>query len=334
MAALCAAVVASGASLARAEHASVTLSYSGVNAANTCPDEATFRGLVAARLGYDPFTGASTRALAVEFERHASEVVGQLSLSGADHEERTHRTLRASAEECFELATSMALVAAVAVDPDATEGRAPSPAPSATEPPAAPPVRPPASPPVRVSAPAAPRAAVSRRSVRLELGALLPVGVMPALRGGVRAGAGLGFGAWSLGAEGAFLFPGWRESGAGHGEVSAFMLTGSLAPCVAPFDAATIGLDLCAVGALGALRSTARHVSRAAPSSDLHATLGPRVALILMLSRAVGLGVSADVPVTLSRVHLHIEESGQRREVWAEPPVAFIGAVSVVARLK
>jgi len=341
MAAVAAAVVTSSVSRARAEHASVTLSYSGAKAAATCPDEATFRGLVAARLGYDPFDGAGVRTLAVGFERRGNEVVGRLALSGNDEGKRAERTLRARADECFELATSMALVAAVAVDPDASAGPAPeptpaptAPAPASKAPPATEPAPSRASPLPPVQPDAETRPAPSERSVRLELGALLPVGVVPALRGGVRAGAGLDFGAWSLDAEGAFLFPGSRQNSLGGGEVSAFVVTGSLVPCVDPLGAGTWGLDLCAAGSLGVLRSTAHHVTRADPTSNLHATVGPRLALRVMLSRAVGLGASADVPVALSRTHLSIEESGVRREVWAQPPVGFIGAVSLVARLK
>ena len=70
------------------------------------------------------------------------------------------------------------------------------------------------------------------------------------------------------------------------------------------------------------------------PATDLFATVGPRAGTVLMLTRGVGLGVSADVPVVLSRVHLHIDDRGQRQEVWSVPPVGFIGAVSLVGRLK
>jgi hypothetical protein len=327
-----------------AEHASVTLAYKRQEAAASCPDEATFRGLVAARLGYDPFVAAGALALTVDFRRRGNEVVGRLNLSGDNGEKRGERTLRAGTGDCFELATSMALIAAVAVDPDAVRAQAKSegvpekPASPATpvertpaevEP--KPAARPPPPPPTPRRAPgSAPEADRFERGVRLELGALIPVGIVPAPRGGVRAGATVDIGSWSIGAEGAFLFPSSRESS--FGEVSAYVLGGSLVPCVHPIGSQSWLLSLCVAGSLGALRSTAAKVTRAEAATDLFATAGPRGAVVLMLSKAFGLGASAEVPVTLSRVHLHIEEGGQRHEVWAQSPVGFVGGLSVVAR--
>jgi hypothetical protein len=333
------AAVATSATLARAEHASVTLSYTSAKSATSCPDEDTFRGLVAARLGYDPFESAGVRTLAVDFERRGSEVVGRLDLSADGDARSVKRTLRTSADDCFELATSMALVVAVAVDPNALAASAPPPA--TPQPPA------PAAPLPTAStseaseaadpAPAKPRGPErperSERSLRFELGALLTGGVVPALAGGVRAGVGPDFGTWSVRAEGAFVSAGSRENPGGPGEVSAFALMGSLAPCVDPIDASAFGIELCAVGSLGTLRSTAKEVARAAPTGTLLASLGPRVATIVMFSQVLGAGISAEAPVALSRAHLYIDDGGVRSEVWAQPRVGFILAASFVASI-
>jgi hypothetical protein len=329
-----------------ADHASVTLAYKRQDSATSCPDEATFRGLVSARLGYDPFVADGALALSVDFRRRGNEVVGRLNLTGEARERRGERTLRAGADDCFELATSMALIAAVAVDPDAVRARAKSEAPPET--PAAPaapvergPVeverkpadKPPAPPPTPAPAPGpAPAGDRFESGVRLELGAVLPVGIVPAPRGGVRAGATVDIGLWSIGAEGAFLFPSSRDSS--FGRVSAYVLSGSLVPCAHPFASQSWVLSFCVVGSLGAMRSTAENVTRAEPATDVFATVGPRAAMVLMLSRAFGLGASAEVPVTLSRVHLHIEDGGQRNEVWAQSPVGFLGGLSLVARFQ
>ncbi len=312
-----------------AEHASVTLAYTRDEAAKSCPDEATFRGLVAARLGYDPFVAAGALALSVDFRRRGNEVVGRLSLSGKQ------RTLRAGADDCFELATSMALIAAVAVDPDAVRTRAETPGPAekpAENEPEPVPLPVPEVPQQPAPRPPSPAVVDENGGVRLELGALLPVGIVPAPRGGVRAGAAVHVGRFSIGAEGDFLFPSARAKSSG--EVSAYVLNGSIVPCAHPADSERWLLSLCAVGSLGALRSSAARVTRAEASTDLFATVGPRAAAVLMLSRATGVGASADVPVTLSRVHLHIEDDGQPREVWAQSRVGFIGGLSLVARLK
>jgi hypothetical protein len=135
---------------------------------------------------------------------------------------------------------------------------------------------------------------------------------------------------FSIGLEGAFLFPSSEDSS--FGKVSAYVLHGSLVPCVHPADLGQVLLNFCAVGSLGAMRSNASQVTRAEPATDLFATAGPRVALVVMLSHGFGLGLSADVPVTLSRIHLDIEDGGQRHEVWASTRVGFVGGLSLVAR--
>jgi hypothetical protein len=322
------------------EHARASLTYERQEAAASCPDEATFRGLVSARLGYDPFVTAGALALKVDFRRRGNEVVGRLNLTGENREKRGQRTLRALANDCFELATSMALIAAVAVDPDAVKARAHSEGSTAALEDSPPPPAPPRVNPKPVDrrptpvAPLPPLTVVDRfeRGVRVELGPVLPVGIVPAPRGGVRAGATVDIGAWSIGAEGAFLFPSSRDSA--YGQISAYVLSGSLVPCAHPVASENWLLSFCAVGSLGALRSTAARVTRAETATDLFATAGPRVAAVVMLSRAVGLGAHADMPVTLSRVHLYIDDGGQRREVWAQSPVGFLGGVSLVARLQ
>jgi hypothetical protein len=330
--------------LARAERASVTLSYTSANSATSCPDENTFRGLVAARLGYDPFVSAGVRTLAVDLERRGSEIVGRLDLSAEGNAKAVKRTLRIGVADCFELATSMALVVAVAVDPHALPESTQPPTPAEQSPPAPLPA---VTPPVRNSVPKAPvtrepvpteprasnRPTRSTRNFRFELGGLLTAGIVPARAAGVRAGAGLDFGTWSMRAEGAFISAGSREYLAGPGEVSAYALAASLAPCVDPIDADHLGLELCAVTSLGALRSTAKEVERAADTSTLLANVGPRATAIVMFSRVLGFGIAAETPVALSRAHLYIDDGGVRNEVWAQPSVGFILAASLVASI-
>jgi hypothetical protein len=144
---------------------------------------------------------------------------------------------------------------------------------------------------------------------------------------------GLDAGTWLIRAEGAFVSAGSRDNPGGPGEVSAFALAGSLAPCVAPIDADDFGLELCAVASLGVLRASAKEVTRAVASSTLLANLGPRVATIVMVSPVVGLGIAAEAPFSLSRAHLYIDDGGVRHEVWAQPSVGFILATSLVASI-
>jgi hypothetical protein len=331
--------VATSATLAQAEHANVTLSYASAKSATSCPDENTFRGLVAARLGYDPFVSAAVRTLAVDFERRGNEVIGRLDLSADGEGRAVKRTLRTRADDCFELATSMALVVAVAVDPTALSG---SVAPEATPEPPEPTSPPPAAPKASAPAASAPTPASPRKSespegsgsrLRFELAGLWTAGVVPARAVGVRAGVGLDFGAWSVRGEGGFVSAGSRENPGGAGEVSAFAVAGALAACVDPVGADAFGLDLCAVGSVGVLRSTAKDVMRAAPVSTVLSNVGPRVAPVVMLSQVLGLGIAAEAPIALSRAHLYIEDAGVRNEVWAQPRVGFILAASLVASI-
>jgi hypothetical protein len=318
------------------ERARVTLTYSQKDVAQSCPDEATFRSLVAARLGYDPFVADGTLALEVALSRRGKEIVGRLILTGEDRQKRGERTLRSGADECFELATSMALAAAVAVDPEAVQnlGKPPAPEPKPEPEPSPkpkPPLAPPGPPPRKPPAPPPP-ADDFHRGVRFELGGLLPVGIVPAPRGGVRLGVALDVPTFSIGVEGAFLFPSARDSS--FGEVSAYVVHGSLVPCVHPPDLGQVLLNLCVVGSVGAMRSTASGVTRAEPATDLFATVGPRLGSVVMLSRSFGLGAHAEMPFTLSRVHLDIDDGGRRREVWASSRVGFVGGLSLVARLR
>jgi hypothetical protein len=329
-------VSAASVSALAVERAQVTLTYTRKGAPeSSCPDEATFRGLVSARLGYDPFVEAGSLALAVELTRRRNEMVGRLVLTGEDEQKRGERSLRAGADECFELATSMALAAAVAVDPDAVRNLGkPTPpdepvAPSQPKKPAPRPAPQPApSPP--------PRPPTDDNGfdsgVRFELGGVVPVGIVPAPRGGLRLGAALDSGHWSVGLEGAYLFPSSRENE--YGKVSAYVLYGSLVPCVHPASLRRVLLDFCAVGSLGALRGDASNVARSQPSTDTFATVGPRIHGVWMLSEGFGLGAAVDVPVTVSRVHLDIEQGGERHEVWASSPVGFVAGLSLVARLR
>ena len=339
LAVLASAALALSATHVRAEHAQVKLSYATAKAAPSCPDEATFRGLVAARLGYDPFVSADVRSLLVSYEQRGAEVLGRLELSADGDAKRLSRSLRAAAEECFELATSMALVVAVAVDPNALSGAQPTePPPPAPAPAAAPPATKnpepvPAPGPARASPVAQEKVEKPGAVLRLGVGALMGVGVVPAATPGARVQAAVAWGAWSLGVEGEFLAAGARKQAAGSGEVKAYALAGSLVPCVRAVGAGISRVELCAVASVGALRATAREVMRAAPTRTLQASIGPRVAALVALTRSLGLGISADAAIALSRTHLYIEEGGEKREVWAQPPVGFIFATSLVASI-
>jgi hypothetical protein len=308
-----------------AERASVTLTYARKDAATTsCPDETTFRGLVAARLGYDPFATGGSLALTVEFRPRGSEMIGRLSLTGEQHESRGERTMRSDDNDCFELAASIALATAVAVDPEAVQTR--------RLPPIAPPPSPPPMLPLRPIAIDTP-IGVPRRSelgLRLDAGGTIPVGIVPATRGGLRLGAAIDSGLWSLGLEGGALFSGSQTSP--FGTVSAYVLHGSLVPCLHHELAHAFVLDSCVVGSLGAMFSDASQVTRSRSTTDLFAAIGPRAGLTVMPWPALGFAAAFDLLVSLSRVHLVIDNMGESHQVWASSKIGIVGGVSVVLR--
>lgn len=161
---------------------------------------------------------------------------------------------------------------------------------------------------------------------------LVPFGITPAMRGGARIGVGVDAGLFSLGAEGAVLFPSSEESA--YGTVEAHVLAGSLVPCLNAGPGSRVLVSFCGVGTVGGMSSTASRVTRAEPTTDLYATAGPRIALYGLFSRHFGMGLAAEAPIAISRIHLEIDDGGQRREVWASSPVGFIGGLSALLRLE
>lgn len=331
------AILACASEAARAEPAGVTLSYDRKDAAETtCPDESTFRTLVVARLGYDPFDKSVSGSLAVEFRPQGAEMAGRFVLTGPKGEKRADRTLRDA--DCFEIASSLALAVAIAVDPDAVRvGPPPTPK---VEPPPEPKDRP-GDPPPKASppkdrpsepsldapslwAPRSPRA-------RLTAAFVMPVGLTPAPRGGVRVGAGVDGHLWSVLAEGEIFFP--SSATAAFGSVSAWVARASLVPCAGLPLHRIVVLNLCAAGSIGAIVADAEDVERASPATEIVATVGPRAGLTVMPWDHVGFEATFDVPVNLDRAHLVIEDLGEPKEVWAASRVGFVGGVGLVFSL-
>ena len=295
-------------------------------AAADCPDEATFRTLVIARLGYDPFDKTGSLALRVEFRPQGAEVSGNLLLtSGA--EKRADRTLRDA--DCFELASSMALATAIAVDPDAVRAGG-APPPKEPEPKPIPPPPPPEKPKPKPPPDEEPHSLWEPTSpgARITGAFVVPVGITPAITGGARVGVGIEGNVWSLVAEGAFLFPSSHEEP--FGTVSSYVIHGSLVPCAHLPLHEILFIDLCAVGSVGAMFSDAEDVERSDPQTHLFAAIGPRAGLTVMPWPNVGFEATFDMPVNLQRAHLVIQDRGVEREVWAASRVGFVGGLGLV----
>jgi len=238
-------------------------------------------------------------------------------------------------QDCYELAASLALAAAVAVDPERAGARATAPErDSEPEKPAAstPLPPPPAEPRAAVHPSTAPPPPEPAMELLLHAGALVSIGMQPAPAPGLRLGAGLaGSAMWSVGLELAAFLP--SEQKREYGTVSAHALYGSLLPCVHP-GRARFTVDVCAALSVGALFSTAKDVTRSQPATDRYTTVGARLGVTFMASDSVGFAVDAEAPVALPRLHLLVDDAGVSREAWAASRVGFIGGARVVLKLR
>ncbi len=306
--------------------------------ASECPDEATFRALVGAKLGYDPFAAGAPSSLRVVLRRTGSDLSGTLTLASGGTA-RGERTLHAAGDGCDELAASLALAAAVAIDPDAAaRGPTPAAAPVAAEPPVATAPPPPEPPPPTAPPPPSepPTNAASAPNAehalgpRFIAGVFIPWGLTPGIMPGARLGGGFDADSWLVMLEASATLESSKSSPLGT--VTAQLFDAALVPCFRPTLTASVALALCAAGRIGMLSSDAEQVTRAAPQKDLIGSLGPRAGLELLLSPSFGFGLEAELPVAFSRVHLVIDDHGQQREVWASSRVGMVAAAAVIFR--
>src|SRR5690242_9106328 len=69
-----------------------------------CPDEASFRNLVAARLGYDPFLAEGRHDAAVSIEKHHGKLVARARVTRQGQTEPGVRELGGAPDQCEALA--------------------------------------------------------------------------------------------------------------------------------------------------------------------------------------------------------------------------------------
>lgn len=314
------------------ERARIVLQYepSGT-AVKACPNEETFRGLVAARLGYEPFVNESALALLVELRQQGGVVEGRLELSERGTP-RGERAMSSALEDCYELAASLALAAAVAVDPEGVRAQTTAPEPKTAPPSEQPPLPAEQPPPAASPSTTSPRGKTAL-GVLLDAGALFSLGLQPGPAPGVRLGGGLAGvgGGWSVGLEVAAFLPSARERE--YGTVSSHAVYGSLLPCLHP-GSARFTVDVCAALSVGVLFSDAEGVMRSQPVADRYTTVGARVGFTFMISDSVGFTLDAEAPIALPRVHLLVDDAGASREAWATSRIGFIGGARVVLKLR
>src|SRR5580658_6794942 len=108
---------------AKAEPATIRLDYERPDTlADACPDAASFRNLVVARLGYDPFDprppveGGAGDEVRVVLTPHNRRVQAEALLVRAGRPARSARALEGSLGECESVVAALATTLAIALD--------------------------------------------------------------------------------------------------------------------------------------------------------------------------------------------------------------------------
>lgn len=326
---LCSALtVAASASPEASSPAGHALDYEIDAREESCPDEAAFRDLVAARMGRDPFVSKAERLLVVKIVRKGRKLQGAIRLQDADTEDRAIRELESPVGECEALAAAIAASVAIAIDPLGIP-----------DPPA-----------VRVKekiVPALTRTATSvlrplivvqqisapnrdehvrtdsSLAIHVSIGGSFGMGVAPNATVGLHLGVGAEHGALSADVEGEVeTTPSTSRVGSGD-RIHATALSLALLPCAALRD-----WHICLVGRVGSVQFTSPDVESRLPEASLLASSGMRAAYTLDLSDALRLRLGAQAEISLVRTSVLIE----RTVVWTAP--GFVAGALIGLRLK
>jgi hypothetical protein len=303
----------------------VHLDYERQDGAALCPDDAAIRAGVAARLGYEPFRDQADDHLRATLRQAGHVLEARIELTDAHGKLKAERRLVSRNRDCAELASSVELAIAIAIDP---VGSAP---PRSGE-------EPPASSTAGAAEAGAPRDGDSARAeattppsgsssawppiaTRVEAGLLGGLQSAPAANLGFQAGAGLQSGAVSLGLEARVDLP--ASAPLRVGEASASLLVASLVPC------AHAGMVAACVLVTGGAQRVAGHGLLDSRRATLpYLGFGVRLAFALPITARMSLALRGDVTAPVTETKLTVDDS----VVWTSPPVAFTLGLGVAIR--
>jgi hypothetical protein len=303
-------------SAAAQQPASVRLDYERKEGAGSCPDADLIATSVAERLGYEPFDSTAPDTMKVTIFKKERGLQAKIEMVGSDGKSKAERVLSSRRSDCSDLAATMALAIAIAIDPfhanapqpanDARPAPPPEPAPMpAPAPPAA--KERAAVPAAIIAAPPPPRASpVSPRTpitARAGAGVTGGIGSAPVRNLGATISVGVRRANLSIDLEGRADLP--ASVPLRVGEVSTSLLVASLVPCVHWKSVAGCGL---VTG--GALRQVV----------DPYVALGARVALELRVASQLYLTAHADVSAPLVTTELRVGGD----EFWTTPAIAIL----------
>ncbi len=295
----------------------VHLDYS---AAEGCPAENELHDIVAARMGYDPFTPpgvAAPYALRIAIDRRGASFIGAVELRDTAGRVLWSRPPLAESD-CRRLAGVIGgLTVTIAIDTASSQATAAPPPPIEQAPmaPAAPaPIAPPSS------------SSIPRPAFRLGVRAAGAFGVGPAPTAAITADIGAGWRLFSIAVEGRADVPATGSVSMGVSARTS-VLAASLVPC--GHYRWFVG---CALVSVGVLRAEGVNVLHAAQDSGAYVAAGVRAGLEWPIVPAFALRASADVLMNLHPLATQVDFQAGREEVWRSGPFAAMLGGGVVAR--
>lgn len=312
-----------------------------------CPDQSALEAAVAARLGYEPFSPWGDQTIIAAISRSNGGLVARAELVDHDGVARGSRQVQVRRAECKELIATLALAVSITLDP--THAAAPrSSEPKATLQPAndlpanvpqaseqqpdlaSPPDQNPTehrqahlAPSDEPTAPQPLPRRIEPVSLHAHAGAFGAFALAPAATLGVRIGAGLRRGTFSLWLAGVATLP-RGEVASQATEIRINLLSSELALCgevIRP-------LSLCGLSLLGAMRGEGVGVSVPKKESSFYASVGARGLLFVPLGPVLALVGTADLSGVLTRPTFQLEGI----DVWQPAAMAFGAGIGITGR--
>ena len=316
---------------AQAPHVVARLSYSAETTIADCPDEASLRAAVSSQLDYDPFAqhDSPNRFITASIVDRDSGLRATVRATDEAGQVIGSRVIESEHKDCAELASSVALAIAVAIDPLVLARPMPTPA-SPASPPTPPPNEEaspaPPSPPRSTPSPDTESAAPSledKTSIQAltSIGPFVAFGAEPSTTLGIALSGGLRRQWLSVHLEGSADLPGEKEREAG-GRVESYSTMGSLLPC-----AHRSAFALCAVISGGARHGRSMDIAHPKTQTSLRADVGLRGAAELDVTTWLAARAHADLMRTLTKTTLEVDGE----PVWTSPAVSgTVGFAAVV----
>lgn len=312
---------------------SIQLEYDRREGATACPDVRAVAAGVAGRLGYEPFDAKAARRVRVTVRRKERALSARIEMIESNGEPIAERVLTSQQADCAELAATMELAIAIAIDP--FHAAAPERGPKDERPP-----------PLQVSQPASARtatavsdggAAAKRDDTavlafpasapapgepirgQVALAAIGEVGSAPVRNFGLAVRVGARRGKFSLGIEGRADLP--ASVPLKVGDVSTSLLVASLIPCLH-----VRSLSACGLVTGGALRAAGHGLADARQVDDPYVAVGARLGIDLPVTDELSLAAYGDLSAPLVETQLKVGGA----ELWTTPPISFLLGIGTV----